>query len=224
MCLFLTIVACCIRATELETSPIIIFFNDEFILLCLRDRTSNTYPQPNLVDVFFTQEILDFNQRSILLNNNFDGDMSLQRSHLVMKAQHNTLSHVLNMTADGSDSGQFLSVISPFVNLMPLLFLSRETQLYIAVIEVPLKGSSEALHNDCDPLQSDGDIFWNVNSLITENGLHSQSRCGKESTMNNFLNFFEGGYNILIFLWFSLNYHICGSHFAQPLVFVLSDR
>ena len=84
------------------------------------------------------------------------------------------------MAADGSDGGQFLPVAPPFVNPEPLLLLPKKAQLYIDVIEVPPEGSSGALHNDCAPLQSDVHIFWNVDRLIAENGLHSCSRWGKE--------------------------------------------
>ena len=79
------------------------------------------------------------------------------------------------MTTDCANSGQFLSVSPPFVNMEPLLFLSKETEFYIDVIEVPLQGASGALHNNCPSLQGNVDIFWDVNSLIAENGLHSHS-------------------------------------------------
>ena len=78
------------------------------------------------MDVFFTQEISDFNHRPILLNNDVDRDVSIHRPHFVRKAQCNTLDHVLNMTADASDSGQLLSVTPPFVNTEPLLFLPKK--------------------------------------------------------------------------------------------------
>jgi hypothetical protein len=69
------------------------------------------------------------------------------------------------MTADGSGGGQFLSVTPLFVDLDPLLFLSKETQLYLDVIEVPPEGSPWTPHNDCVLPQSD-DIFWNVDRLL----------------------------------------------------------
>ena len=50
------------------------------------------------------------------------------------------------------------------------------------MIEVPLKGSSEALHNNGMTLQSDVNIFWNVRSLIVEDGLPSHSGDSKEKT------------------------------------------
>lgn len=107
----------------------IVSFKNYFILLGLRDRTSNIGPYLKPVDVFFTQEISDFNQRPVFLNNDIDWDVSIHRPHLVTETQCTTLDHVLNVTADGSD--QLLSVIPPFVNPGPLLFLSKETQLLI---------------------------------------------------------------------------------------------
>ena len=52
--------------------------------------------------------------------------------------------------------------------------------IYIEMIEVPQKGSSEALHNNGMTLQSDVSIFWNVRSLIVEDGLPSHSGDSKE--------------------------------------------
>nr|KAF6500793.1 hypothetical protein HJG59_007844 [Molossus molossus] len=124
-------------------------------------------------------EIFYFNKRAIL-NNDVDGKVRVHRPHRVMKAQSYTLDHVLHMTAHSVNSGQFLSITPPFVNPEPLLFLSQETEFYIDVVEVPLQDASGALHNDCVSLQSDVHIFWNVDSLIAENGLHPLSRCGKE--------------------------------------------
>ncbi|XP_054114475.1 choline transporter-like protein 1 isoform X3 [Callithrix jacchus] len=57
---------------------------------------------------------------------------------------------------------QFLSVTPPFVNPEPLFFLSKKTEFYIDVIEVLPQGSSGALHDNCASLQSNVDIFWNV--------------------------------------------------------------
>ena len=88
-----------------------------------------------------------------------DGEVSIHGPHLVAEAQHDTLNHILNVAADGSDGGQFLPVAPPFVNPEPLLLLPKKAQLYINVIEVPPEGSSGALHNDGAPLQSVVHIF-----------------------------------------------------------------
>ena len=113
--------------------------------------------------------------------------MGVHRPLLVTEAQCNTLDHVLYITTDCVNSSQFLSVSPPFVNMEPLLFLSKETEFYVDVTDVPPQGASGALHNNCPSLQVNVNIFWDVDSLIAENGLHSHSRCGKERAAGGFL-------------------------------------
>lgn len=60
-----------------------------------------------------------------------------------------------------------------------LFFSPRKLEFYIYVIEVPPRGAFGFLHNNCASLPSDVDIFWNVDSLIAENGLHLLNRGGK---------------------------------------------
>ncbi|KAF3818729.1 hypothetical protein GH733_012146 [Mirounga leonina] len=45
---------------------------------------------------------------------------------------------------------------------------NEKTEFYIDVIEVPSQCSSEAFHNNCASLQSDVDIFWNVDMSTGE--------------------------------------------------------
>ena len=54
--------------------------------------------------------------------------------------------------------------------------------IYIEMIEVPPKGGSEVLHSNGMTLPSDVNIFWNVRSLIVEDGLPSHSGDSKEKT------------------------------------------
>ena len=129
----------------------------------------------------FTQGSLDSSKRSILLNNNVDGEVSIHGPHLVTEAQSNALDPVLYMTTDRANSSQFFLISPPFINLEPFLLLSNGTEFYTDVIDVPSQGSSGILHINTASLQGDIDIFWNVDSLIAENGLHSHSRCGQKS-------------------------------------------
>ena len=133
--------------------------------------------------VFFAQEILDFNKRTILLNNSTDGEMSVYRPHLVTEARCNAPKHVLYMTADNVGGSQFLSISLPFISSEPLLYLFKDYEFYIDVTESPPQCSSGVLHGNSAPLQSDVNTFWNVDSLIAENSLHSPSRCGKKRTL-----------------------------------------
>lgn len=119
----------------------------------------------------FTREISDFNQRTILLNNDVDGEVDVHRPRLVRDAQCNILLCAVHDCRQ-CERWPVPSTSSPFVYSKPLLFLPKETEFYVDVIEVPLQGASGASHNNCRSLQSDGHIFWNINSLIAEYGPH----------------------------------------------------
>jgi len=112
---------------------------------------------------------LDFKKRNIL---DIDGEASTHRPHHVTEVQCYTLDHVPCMITNSAKSRQFFSISPPSINLEPLLFLSRETELYIDVIEAPPQGAFRTLHNNCASLQSNTGIF--CNSLIAENGSFPQ--------------------------------------------------
>lgn len=97
---------------------------------------------------FFTQEISDFNKRTIFLNNGVVGEVSTSRLHLLMEAQYNTVDHVLYIITDGMNSKQFLFISPHFFNPEPLLFLFKETEFYIDMIEVSPQVALGALHNN----------------------------------------------------------------------------
>lgn len=123
---------------------------------------------------------MDFDKRTTLLGNNVDAEGSVHRPPLVKEAQCTALDHLPYPTTDSADSRQFFSVSPPSVTSEPLLFLSKEADFYIDVVEVPPGGSSGALQVNSASLRRDVNIFWHVDSLIAENGLHSRSRCGEE--------------------------------------------
>lgn len=107
----------------------------------------------NPADVFSTQEISDFNKRTILLNN-VDGEVRTHKPHLVTEAQRNTLDRVLSMTTGRVHSSQLVSIFPPFVNPEPLLFLFKVTEFYTYATEVPSQGATGALHNNCGPFRT----------------------------------------------------------------------
>lgn len=69
----------------------------------------------------------------------------------------------------------------PILCHLDSLCLSKEMEFYMDVIEDALRGASGTRHNNCESLESDNNIFWDVNSLIAENALHPRSRCGKNN-------------------------------------------
>ena len=72
----LTARACWIKAARFDTRSVLLPSGINFFFWCLRYWTRNTWPLLNSVDVFFTQEISNFNKRPILLNNDANGEVS----------------------------------------------------------------------------------------------------------------------------------------------------
>ena len=70
------------------------------------------------------------------MNDSVDGEVRVQRPHLVAEAQCDTLDRVLYVTTDSASDSQVFSVSPPFVTPEPLS-LSKEAKFYINVIEDP---------------------------------------------------------------------------------------
>lgn len=100
------------------------------------------------------------------MGNDVDGEVSSHGPHVAMEAQCNSLAHVLFMTTKSANNSQLLCISPLLANPKPLLSLSKETEIYTDVVEVPLQGLSGALYNICLSFQSDVDIFWNVDSQL----------------------------------------------------------
>lgn len=108
---------------------------------------------------------MNFNQKLILLNNGVDGEGHTRRPNPVKQAHCNNLDRSVGMATDSLGSSQFLSASLSFVNLEPLLFLFKETQLCTDVIRVFSSGTP---HDPCVPPKSNVSIFWESGSLNVE--------------------------------------------------------
>lgn len=90
------------------------------------------------------------------------------RLNPVKQVHCNNLDCDIDMATDSLGSSQFLSASLSFVNLEPLGFLFKGTQLCTDVIRVFPEGSSGTLYDPCVPPQSNVSIFWDPGSLIVE--------------------------------------------------------
>lgn len=97
------------------------------------------------MDVCFLPRNLGFRQRPILLNNNVDGENNMNGSLLVMETKYNIFWSYYKHA-----NFSYPTVCQPVASL----FFSRETQVYIDVIEVAPESSFEALYNGCLHLQT----------------------------------------------------------------------
>ena len=66
---------------------------------------------------------LQFQQETHFPGNDVDEGVSIQRTHLVTKAQYNTLDRDPHITTDRASSGQFLFISPPFITLENFSFL-----------------------------------------------------------------------------------------------------
>ena len=88
----------------------------------------------NSADEFLTQEVADLDQTAVILDAHVDGEMSVDRAHLVLKTVRDTLKmcsvgqirrfqqnkiyldHVLDVSAHGADRRQLLALAEPFAD------------------------------------------------------------------------------------------------------------
>lgn len=90
------------------------------VLNIFRSDICDSLRKGNLSYTTFSQEVTDFNISSRF--GNVDGEMRVNESHLVKESSGDTDNHVLNVRANGSDTGQLLTVGEPQVNLNVSLF------------------------------------------------------------------------------------------------------
>lgn len=138
---------------------------------------------------FFTQEIFWLQQETHSSHNCGNGEVNLYRPPLVMWAQCNCPDHIVSLTTDNVNSRQFLPLYPACVNPELLLFLSKEAEHYLDVMEVPLRGPLGPITATLCLFRQGVNVFWNVSSLIAEHGLHSCSRSSKEDGLPSRLMF-----------------------------------
>ena len=71
----------------------------------------------HLPDELLAQEIPDLDQSSSLTDGAVDGEMSIDRPHLVQVALGHAVDHVLDVRAHRPHGCQFLLATEPFLNL-----------------------------------------------------------------------------------------------------------
>ena len=89
------------------------------------------------MDVFFSQEISDFDKRTILLHYSIDREASTHRPHLVTEAQCDTRDLDQYLTAESVKGRHLLPYFPTSCQPRAASFLSKETECYPDVSEVP---------------------------------------------------------------------------------------
>lgn len=146
--------------------------DNQFILLDLGEFSSDTFWDSNLSDLLVTQEVSDFNELGTVFFNDVDvnWEMRIDKSHLVLVTNGNTLDQVGDQRLDGSQSSNVLSVTVVDVDLDQLLVDLFESN--IDVLQGLGQFTSWTSNLNDSGLDVDSDVFWNVDGFDGLDVLH----------------------------------------------------
>lgn len=86
---------------------------DDDLILDIREGDLDTLEHGAVSDELFTQEVSDLEGGAIIAGKGVDGEMRVNKSHLVEEALGDTGDHVLDQRLDGSETSDVLSGTVP---------------------------------------------------------------------------------------------------------------
>ena len=120
---------------------VISFQND--LVLYLGHGAGNSWVHVDTTYNTFAQEVTDFDQSALLADGSVDGKVSIYETHLVLVALDDSLNQILDVCANGADSGNFLLGTEPLLDFD--LLLANLGDVNSGVLEVALKSTTWAL-------------------------------------------------------------------------------
>jgi hypothetical protein len=120
-------------------------------------------------DNLLTQEVTDLNSITFLVDDDVDGEMSVDITHLVLVTLGDTNNHVVNKRADGTNTGDVLTVavVDHEADLGTF-----NLQLNVQVTEVLGERTTGTLNRDLTGLDVDSDTLGDGEFFVLENVLH----------------------------------------------------
>uniref|UniRef100_A0A182KID9 Secreted protein n=1 Tax=Anopheles christyi TaxID=43041 RepID=A0A182KID9_9DIPT len=137
-------------------------------------------------DVLLAEEVTDLHQRVVLTDHTVDREMSMYGTHLVLESLGDTLDHVLDVRADGTDGGQFLLGTEPLLHRYLLAVHLENVDGQMA--EVLDELSARALHRYDTGTHLHRHILWDGHRLVRVDGSHCKLICNDPSTHTQQLN------------------------------------
>lgn len=123
----------------------------------------------NATNALLTHIITDFNGLLVIDDGNVNGEMAVSRAHLELEALGDTLDHILDVGADGTNTGEILALTEPNGNAD---FTGLLGHFDSDVFEVALEGSTGT--GDLDAAGSDFnlDVLGDNDKISLVNELH----------------------------------------------------
>jgi len=131
----------------------------KFTLLFVSSGDLNSGKRIDSSDSLFSEEMLDFNGRSILSNNFLNGEMCKCELHLELETFSNSSDHVSNLSADSSENSSLLSGSLPDGQLNVLV--SWLLDVDGGILESSLDSAEGSLDDNDSGLCGDGDSIRN---------------------------------------------------------------
>ena len=131
------------RSCRLRHQLDVVSRQDDLVLLSRRDLDRHTVQHRNTTGVLITKEVADLNEFLIVRDVGVDGEVSIDKSHLVLKALGDSLDHVVDVRADSPDGSIVLSLA--VMHSHSQLVLGSTLDLQVNMLELLGKFSSWSL-------------------------------------------------------------------------------
>lgn len=101
------------KSSRLGNEVNVVTLNKDLVLLCLVLLDGNTLEHLDVTNTLLAQEVADFSRLLVTGNDDVDGEMGVDGTHLVLETDGNTLDHVGNACRGSSEASGVLAVGVP---------------------------------------------------------------------------------------------------------------
>lgn len=101
------------ESSRLGNEVNVVTLNEDLVLLCLVLLDGNTIEHLDVTDTLLAQEVADLGGLLVTGNDDVDGEMGVDGTHLVLETDGNTLDHVGNACRGSSEASGVLAVGVP---------------------------------------------------------------------------------------------------------------
>jgi hypothetical protein len=141
----------------------------KLILLVLGSFNSDTFTHLDVEDDLLTQEVTDLNSIRGIVNDNVDGEMSVNVTELVFETLSNTGDHVVDQRTDGTDTG---NVLTETVVDNELDLVTNNGDFDVQVTEVLVKSTTGTFNGNLTGLDGNSNTFGDGEFVLLVDVLH----------------------------------------------------
>jgi hypothetical protein len=141
----------------------------KFILLVLGSLDCNTFTHLDVEDNLLTQEVTDLNSIRRVVDNDVDGEMSINVTQLVLETLGDTSDHVVDQRTDSTDTSD---VLTETVVDDKLDVVTSNSDFNVQVTEVLVKNTTRTFNGDLTGLDGNLDTLRDGEFVLLINVFH----------------------------------------------------